>query len=235
MNCTLPTTLLTKPGVQHGHWGQRILWHPREEEKESRTLGPDVYFYHAAGTTNYETIVDWLNTSERDANSVLVYVLGAGERTDWAENYTVPCGLENAFFIVVSSGHQVHETLDPLPKGISDKLASLARLPENWDGAGASSISPNTVQRAKAILLEAFSVGKGRIPLPSIAPTSQGMIVCEWSMPNGTELILDVPPGDESPVFLLVEVDQEGAEIETEAQLGEEWPIESLISRLLGD
>ena len=69
--------------------------------------------------------------------------------------------------------------------------------------------------------------------MPSIAPTSRGMIVCEWVMPNGTELILDITAGDEPIDFLLVEQDYYGNENEIEAQIGDEWPLNGVISLLL--
>ena len=229
MTSALPATLVKRPVVQHERRDEIVPWHPREEYEERTALTPYVFYTASTGTTSSEAIADLLNTSERDVRLVLVNVLGAGERTDWAQTYAVPCVPENAFVIITSSS----QGIVPLPKAISDRLAKLASLPENWDGEGASCISQNTIERVKSTLLKAYSVGKGKLPLPSIAPTSQGMIVCEWTMPSGTELILDVPAADEPPVFLLVEVDHEGRETETEAQLGEDRPIEKLISRLL--
>jgi hypothetical protein len=71
------------------------------------------------------------------------------------------------------------------------------------------------------------------MPLPFIAPANNGMLVLEWETPEGTELIVDVPPQDEPVSFLLIEHDESGSRVETEEVIGERWNLREVIRRLL--
>ena len=113
-------------------------------------------------------------------------------------------------------------------------LDSLEALPENWDGEGAAKISRETIRKATALLNEAFSACQGGVQSPSIAPGFGGMIVAEWLGSNGKELILDIPPGDDPPGFLLVEPDPNGDEVEIDSEICTAWSISDVMSRFLG-
>ena len=122
-----------------------------------------------------------------------------------------------------------------IPKVTLDALNRISSLSNNWDGNEAQRVHPNTIEKARLLLEEAFSVLPVNIPLPSVAPAFNGMIVVEWTGLEGRELILDVPPGEEPPGFLLVDPNAVGAEKETDSEIGDEWSIRGVIARLLGD
>ena len=121
-----------------------------------------------------------------------------------------------------------------VPQAIKDRLIDLARLTNNWDGQGGSSITQFTVVALLSLLRRAYLVGGDRLPLPFICPAHDGTLVTEWKTSAGKELILDVPPGKAPAGFLLVEPQPGGQEVETDAELGSRWPIEKVILQLLG-
>lgn len=120
-----------------------------------------------------------------------------------------------------------------VPQEILDRLAYLAGLPPNWDGEGGAPVTQFTVERIKTLLRGAYSATDDVLPIPFISPAHDGMLVAEWKTESGKELILDIPPDDTSPGFLLVEPQPSGGEIETDAEIGIEWPIKRVIHRLL--
>ena len=124
---------------------------------------------------------------------------------------------------------------DPIPSETLRALERIKELPDNWDGDGASRIDKKTVAKAEELIREAFLASPKGLKPPSVAPAFGGMIVAEWSGPGGRELILDIPAGDESPGFLLVEHSPEGKELETDDELGPAWSMQDLIARLTGD
>lgn len=124
---------------------------------------------------------------------------------------------------------------DPVPKETLSALNAIKNLPDNWDGDGTSRIDVATVAKAERLIRQAFLTSPRRLMPPSVAPGFGGMIVAEWSGPTGIELILDIPPGDDPPGFLLVELSPEGDELETDDQLGHSWSIRDLIARLIPD
>ena len=239
MSSTLPTTLLSKLGV--ASWEPKearlrpFFSLPHEEEVENPSLELFFHYAFAMGSTNCDPIVNLLNTGEQNANSVFVYVPSIEEQGDWVQDYTVHCGPENEFFTVVSSREGDYENLTLLPKIVTDRLETLARLPDNWDGDGASSISPDTITKVKLVLREAISVSEDALPMPSIAPGYGGLVVLEWGTASGNELLLDVPPEDEPPGFLLVERDVGGTKTEIDAEFGEEWTVQKVILRFLSN
>jgi len=139
--------------------------------------------------------------------------------------------LRRTVTVVLGSGHKP----DPVPRETLIALDSIKNLPDNWDSDGASRIDEATVVKAEQLIRQAFLTSPRRLNPPSIAPGFGGMIVAEWSGPAGTELILDIPAGDEPPGFLLVEVSPEGDELETDDRLGHAWSIQDLIARLIPD
>ena len=124
---------------------------------------------------------------------------------------------------------------DPIPSETLRALEKIKELPDNWDGDGASRIDEKTVSKAERLIREAFLASRKRLTPPSVAPAFGGMIVAEWSGPEGRELILDIPAGDDASGFLLVEHSPEGEELETDDELGTSWSMRELITRLLGD
>lgn len=120
-----------------------------------------------------------------------------------------------------------------LPKAVIERLQYLARLPQNWDLDGAASISSGTIARARAILQEAFAAEGHNLPVPSIAPAYDGMLVIEWNSAAGKELTIDIPANDDPSGFLLVEPQSEGEEIEIDEELGGKWSTTAVIHRLL--
>ena len=124
---------------------------------------------------------------------------------------------------------------DPAPSETLTALERIKELPDNWDGDGASRIDEKTVEKAQQLIREAFLAAPDKLKPPSIAPGFGGMIVAEWSGPEGRELILDIHPGDEASAFLLVEHSPDGEEIETDEELGSTWSMRDLIVRLIGN
>jgi hypothetical protein len=118
-----------------------------------------------------------------------------------------------------------------LPQEISDRLEHLSRLPQNWDGYGASPISPKVIKRVKSVLKEALAVAEG-VPAPLIAPANDGTIVLEWKTSSGKELILDIPSDDEPVPFLLVEPKEPGGKAETEGVIGKPTTLVKIIQWL---
>ena len=123
----------------------------------------------------------------------------------------------------------------PIPSETIRALNRIKELPDDWDGDGASKIEEETVSKATSLIREAFLASSSKLEPPSVAPAFGGMIVAEWSGPGGRELILDIPPGDEPPGFLLVEPSDDGNEIETDAEIGNFWSIRDVIARLNGE
>lgn len=126
-------------------------------------------------------------------------------------------------------------SVEIIPQEILDRLAYLADLPSNWDGEGGAPVTQFTVERTKTLLRSAYSATDDVLPIPFISPTHDGMLVAEWKTESGKELILDVPPDDTSPGFLLVEPQPSGDELETTMEIGDEWPIERVIYSLIVD
>jgi hypothetical protein len=124
---------------------------------------------------------------------------------------------------------------DVVPVQTLRSLKRIKELPDNWDGDGASRIEEETVLRAAGLIREAFQAAPNKLKPPSVAPAFGGMIVAEWSGPDGRELILDIPPAGEVPGFLLVEPSVDGDEIETDALLVPPWSMRHLIARLNGE
>ena len=122
-----------------------------------------------------------------------------------------------------------------IPGQILDRLDYLAGLPENWDGEGATAVTEFTINRIKGLLRRAYFAAGVQIPIPFISPAHDGMLVVEWKTETGKELILDVPPDETPPGFLLVEPSPSGDEYETDAEIGDEWPIERAIQHLLAN
>ena len=120
-----------------------------------------------------------------------------------------------------------------IPREILDRLDYLATLPPNWDNDGASAVSELTVNRVKQLLRRAYTAGGNRLSVPFISPAHNGMLVVEWKTSTGKELILDVPPNETPPGFLLVEPSPSGDEFETDAAIGDEWSIEKVIHQML--
>ena len=120
-----------------------------------------------------------------------------------------------------------------IPEEILDRLEYLAGLQENWDSGGATGVSEVTIDKVKDLLRRAYSAAGVRVPIPFISPAHDGMLVLEWKISTGKELILDVPPDETPPGFLLVEPSPSGDEFETDAEIGEEWPIERVIRQML--
>ena len=83
------------------------------------------------------------------------------------------------------------------------------------------------------MLRRAYLVAGDVLPVPFISPAHDGMLVAEWKTATGKELILDVPPDETLPGFLLVEPSPSGDEFETDAEIGDEWPIERVIHQML--
>ena len=142
--------------------------------------------------------------------------------------------LEDAFRRSTALVFLAEPSPDPTPRETLTALGRIKELPDNWDGDGASRIDDKTVEKAQQLIRKAFLAAPDRLKPPSIAPAFGGMIVAEWSGPEGRELILDIHPGDEAPGFLLVERSPDGDEIETDEQLGLTWSIRDLIVRLIG-
>ena len=143
--------------------------------------------------------------------------------------------LEDAFRRSTALIYLTELNPDPTPGETLTALERIKELPDNWDGDGASRIDEKTVEKAQQLIREAFSAAADKLKPPSIAPGFGGMIVAEWSGPEGRELILDIHPGDEAPGFLLVEHSPDGEEIETDEELGSTWSMRDLIVRLAGN
>ena len=119
-----------------------------------------------------------------------------------------------------------------LPQGLSDRLERLSLLPENWDGYGASPISPQVIRRAELVLKDTLGLAGDDIPLPFIAPAGDGTVVLEWKTATGKELVLDIPEKNEPLPFFLVEPAGLEAEAEIEGVIGEIWTLAGIINRL---
>ena len=147
------------------------------------------------------------------------------------QGHTLDFALPNSVTVVFIS----HHIPESIPSQTIDVLERIKNLPDNWDGDGATRIDPQTVEKAKQLIRQAFLAAPGRLKPPSVAPAFDGMIVAEWSGPEGRELILDIPAGDQIPGFLLVERSPQGEEIETDDELMMPWSIPHLIARLMGN
>ena len=164
---------------------------------------------------------------------VLIY------RIEWPENWITtgefPRGMPIYCFAIVQTEPVTQPTASSelLPREILDRLNYLAGLPENWDSEGASAVTEFTINRIKGLLRRAYSAAGDRLTIPFISPAHDGMLVIEWKGPTGKELILDVPSDETFPGFLLVELRPTGDEVETDAEIGDEWPIEKVIYQLL--
>ena len=78
-------------------------------------------------------------------------------------------------------------------EAIEERLQHLAGLPPGWDSYGGLPISPQVIETARAVIREITAAG-GNLPMPYIAPCGDGTLSVEWAMPDGSELIVDVPP-----------------------------------------
>jgi hypothetical protein len=70
--------------------------------------------------------------------------------------------------------------------GIIEQVLTLHSMPENWDGQGASRISPGIASSALNLL---FRTMDATSPKPAIVPTACGTIVLEW---HGIEYDLEI-------------------------------------------
>lgn len=147
------------------------------------------------------------------------------------QGHTLGFSLPNSVTVVFIS----HRITESIPSQTINALERIKNLPDNWDGDGATRIDPGTVEKAKQLIRQAFLAAPGRLKPPSVAPAFDGMIVAEWSGPDGRELILDIPAGDQFPGFLLVERSPQGEEIETDDELIPPWSVPRLIARLMGN
>ena len=119
-----------------------------------------------------------------------------------------------------------------LPQEILERMDYLAKLPNNWDGEGATPVSQVTINRLKE-LLERATANVGDLPAPFISPAHDGMLVAEWDIPGGKELIIDVPLGTSPLEFLLTEIGDAGEEIEIDGEIGAPWTVGNLFRRFL--
>ena len=120
------------------------------------------------------------------------------------------------------------DTHAAIPAETKNALARIRELPDNWDGDGASVISPHTVERAEELIRDAFVFAPDKLRPPSVAPGYGGMIVIEWSDDKGSELILDVLP-DEPVRFLLMGYSLTGCMVD--GIIDDRTTIQELISR----
>jgi hypothetical protein len=238
---------ITQDLISHG-----LRWDQRESVGQHEIPSSE---WPTAGSRR---LTDWLETSAiRVGHQMAEMVRGPEKTTDSTATNFVAAGdyglliLEPAYnadehlywvklikdalrrspVVTVIPSHEAN----PIPSETSRSLERIKELPDNWDGDGASRINEKTVSKAERLIREAFMTSPNKLDAPSVAPGFGGMIVAEWSGPEGRELILDIPPGDEAPGFLLVERSTEGNEIETDDELGPTWSMSELIARLLGD
>lgn len=80
---------------------------------------------------------------------------------------------------------------------VLERMATLLRLPEDWDSYGAVAIDPRTVAAALDLL---SSILRDSVPAPVIVPTKAGGIQLEWNLRDiGLEINLARP--DELDVY----------------------------------
>ena len=163
-----------------------------------------------------------------------------GQLSDWLNRIKLTFHVQGSEAAVEYQNSTDQPTVDDwapaqLSQELLQRLAYLASLPANWDGEGAAPVTQSTIDKLKSLLLKAYSVRRGALPEPFIGPTHDGMLVAEWKTDAGKELILDVPPDELSPGFLLLELQASGEEQETDAKIGGAWPIERVIRQLLAN
>ncbi|MBM3943539.1 MAG: hypothetical protein FJ316_11610 [SAR202 cluster bacterium] len=125
------------------------------------------------------------------------------------------------------------EGVNILPQEVVDRLEHLATLPPDWDSYGAVPIKPEAIEKTKAMFKQILPLVRKDVPLPFIAPSPDGGVEWEWTVPSGKELLLDIPPDDRPVPFLLVELSDSAEEVETEGTLGDPLALEEAVKRLL--
>jgi hypothetical protein len=88
-----------------------------------------------------------------------------------------------------------------------NRIVSFSNFERNWDSYGAEPFKPATIARALYLftnILEGIEQRRKSVPLPFIAPCSDGGIQFEWETCN-KELTIVVPPDASQPLeYLLV-------------------------------
>lgn len=124
----------------------------------------------------------------------------------------------------------------PLPLEVENELDRISNLPANWDGDGIAAVDIFTIERTKYVLRMFFKYGGGRLAVPLVGPAHDGRMILEWDTDHGDELIVDVPASRTAPLrFLLVEPTPFGREMEIESEISDEWSIQAIVHRLLGN
>jgi hypothetical protein len=111
------------------------------------------------------------------------------------------------------------------------RLRHLSQLPEGWDSYGGRPVSPEVIEEAKSVLLEAIAPGGLGLPAPFIAPISNGGIGLEWKLESGKEFVLEIPPEGHMS-YLLVVPKTEGEEEETEGIVRSPQELQRLLHTL---
>lgn len=119
----------------------------------------------------------------------------------FSPNHSVPIGHSNlsAPFEIDSIEQALRMDLvrnmaDGLDLSLSRRLIEISSLSPGWDGYSAPQVSIDIIDRATQLLLVIMIIGRGRFPLPFVAPLPDGGLELEWETETGKELILVLSP-----------------------------------------
>ena len=118
-----------------------------------------------------------------------------------------------------------------LPEEVNRDLEELRQIAGDVAADGGFSVNDSTFVQAEQFLIEAFAASD-KLPSPFIGFGFDGRLVIEWFIKSGRELVVDID-GGMAIAFLLVEIDAEGREVETEAELLGDWTVAEVIRRLV--
>ena len=103
-----------------------------------------------------------------------------------------------------------------LPWALAREFEEFRRLERNWDSYGAPPLDPASLWVAEDILIRALVHG---LPVPSVAPGSDGGVGIEWQVGPDTELEVDVTPGEATAYVLVTPEGAREGVVETDADL----------------
>ncbi len=110
------------------------------------------------------------------------------------------------------------------PLSVVESVLGFSDLSAGWDGYSGKSVEGKTIDRALGVLNDLYERAASQgiaLGSPSVGPTPEGSIQCEWDHPEAY-LSLEIPRGEQPLRFYLDPRDGEETEIDA-ASLEEVW------------
>jgi len=92
-------------------------------------------------------------------------------------------------------------------QAIEERLQYLAGLPSGWGNCMGLPIKPQAIENTRIVIRAVTAAAGGNLPMPYIGLCGDGTLSVQWNMPDGSELIVDVPLADRRVGILWLRTD----------------------------